>query len=286
MFQDRKHWHQIFVSIDSSLGRSPLADDACVVCRNSRNSIERNQVMTRTKLGVLGLCAMVLGMMAISASSAQAALTWLILNKAGTAVELKALLEGKNDTADITLLTKEVGIKFAVTCTGFTLGGINLEAAGKLTSGGKIKFTGCEIYGKGILEEPLGCHLHSAGQVNGTVLTGEGKGELVLHELASKAKEVLTKLEPVAGSTGTFATFQTSECVIPESNPVHGVIFLKDCEGKATTHLKEHLLAQGPLTSMWLGADNAEHLETSIDGSIWIFLGGEHTGLLWGAMDV
>jgi hypothetical protein len=259
--------------------------------------------MTRTKLGVLGLCAVVLGMMAISASSANAALTWLILNKAGTAVELKALLEGKNDTADITLLTKEVGIKFAVTCTGFKLVGINLEAAGKLTTGGKVKFTGCEAYGKGTLEEPLGCHVHSSGTVLNSkeVESGPGKGELVLHtffdeeknekgEVIKKTelKEVLTKLEPELGiEKGLFATFLTSECVIPESNPVHGVLFLKDCEGKATTHLKEHLIVQGPLTSLWVGADTAEHLETSVDGSAWIFLSktGEHNELLWGAMD-
>jgi hypothetical protein len=37
---------------------------------------------------------------------------------------------------------------------------------------------------------------------------------------------------------------------------------------------------------LWLGADNAEHLQTSIDGSAWIFLGSEHLGSLWGAMDV
>ena len=40
--------------------------------------------MTRTKLGLMGLCAVVVGLMAMSASSAQAALSWLVLNSAGT----------------------------------------------------------------------------------------------------------------------------------------------------------------------------------------------------------
>jgi len=255
--------------------------------------------MTRTKLGLLGLCAVVLGMMAMSASSAQAALTWLIL-KEGKAVELKALLKGEVDTdtlasGDVTLLTHEVGIKFAVTCTGFELTGINLEAAGKLTTGGKVKFTGCEAYGKGILEEPLGCKVHSSGLGVGIVETLKGKGELVLHTLAGGGTEVLTKVEPEAGSTGTFASFLTEGCVIPEANPVHGALFIKDCSeltaekvcvSKATTHLVKHLIVQGPLTSMWVGADTVEHLETSIDGSAWIKLAGlEHTGLAWGAMD-
>jgi len=242
--------------------------------------------MTRTKLGLLGLCAVVLGMMAISASSAQAALSWLILNSAGTtSTFLKAAVKGKKDTADITLLTHEVGIKFAVTCTEFETTGINLEAEGKLTTGGKVKFTGCEAYGKGSLEEALGCHVHSSGQPAGTVETGKGKGELVLHERADKTKVVLTKLEPEAGSTGTFASFLTEGCVIPEANPVHGVLYVEDCEGKATVHAVEHLIVQGPLTSMWVGTDNAEHLETSIDGSAWVFLAGEHAGLAWSALD-
>jgi len=267
--------------------------------------------MTRTKLGLLGLCAVVVGMMATSASSAQAAgcCAWLVLNEKGTTntlIELKEIIKEKNakgeeielripnllvqlngekDTADITLLTHEVNIKFAVTCTGFELIGIHLAEEGKLLAGGKVKFTGCEAYGKGILEEPLGCKVHSSGQAAGTVLTGEGKGEIVLHERADKTKVVLTKLEPLAGSTGTFASFLTEGCVIPEANPVHGALFVEDCEGKATTHAIKHLIVQGPLTSLWVGADTVEHLETSIDGSAWIFLGGEHLNDGWAAMD-
>lgn len=257
--------------------------------------------MTRIKLGLLGFCAVVLGMMTISAGSAQAALSWLILRNDGQAIFLKALLKSEVDTetlasGDVSLLSKEVNIPFAITCTGFELIGVNLETGGTLTTGGKAKFTGCEAYGTGILSDPLGCHVHSSGfDVNsGVVETGPGKGELVLHELVDGGKEVLAKWESNTGPSGTLATFLTMSCSIPEINPVHGVLYFADCTervsgkciSKATTHLIKHLIIQGPLTSLWVGADTSEHLETSFDGSAWIKLAGtEHVGLTWGAMD-
>jgi len=237
--------------------------------------------MLRSKLSLLGVCAIVFGVMALSASSAQASLfTWLYLLGSGETKEVsgteKLVLEGKIDTPHITLLTHEVGIKFGVSCTNFELVGINLETEGKLTPGGKVKFTGCEAYGKGVLEEPLGCKVHSSGQPVGTVLTGEGKGELLLHTIEPGVTELVTKLEPKVGEI--FATFLTEGCVIPESNPVKGKLFLKDCELHAEVHQIKHLIVQGPLTSMWVGSDTAEHLETSIDGSGLISMG---LGLSW-----
>jgi hypothetical protein len=35
---------------------------------------------------------------------------------------------------------------------------------------------------------------------------------------------------------------------------------------------------------LWVGADSAEHLETSIDGGIWVALGGTQKGFKWGAV--
>jgi len=237
--------------------------------------------MLRSKLGLLGMCAVVFGVMALAASAAQASLfEWLILNASHTtATELKAELVGEKDSADITLLTKEVGIKFAVTCTNFELVGVNLEKEGTLTEGGKVKFTGCEAYGKGTLEEPLGCSVHSTGQPAKTVVSNEGKGGLVLHEISAGVTELVTKLEPKTGEN--FASFLTEGCVIPESNPVRGKLFLKDCELKAEVHLVKHLIEQGPLTSLFVGSDTAEHLETSLDGSVWVKLGGPHVTLEW-----
>jgi hypothetical protein len=248
--------------------------------------------MTRSKLGLLGLCAVVLGMMAISAASAQGAtLDWLVLNAAGTVatlvqkepngtVNLLAAVTGKIDTLKLTLLTHLVGLKVGVSCTAFTTSGISLEPEGKLSEGGKVVFTGCSVS-----EGDTKCTVKSPGAATGTIESGEGKGEIVLHELAGGAKDVLTKIEPKAAG-GTFATLRfEGECSLPESNAVKGVLFVKDCEGFATTHKVKHLIEQGPLTSLTVGADTTEHLETSIDGSAWVELAGAHSGLAWAAMD-
>jgi hypothetical protein len=244
----------------------------------------------------MGLCAVIFGVMAMSASSAQAlSLDWLVLNAAGTVatliegtpVNLLVKLVGEKDSPDLTLLAKTLGIKVIFTCTNFELVNIHLAAAGKLTEGGKVKFTGCEAYKEGTLTGPLGCHVKTSGAPEGTIETTEGKGELVLHEIKAGEKEVLTKLEPKTAG-GAFATILTSACSLPESNKVSGVLYLKDCELKATDHLVKHLVEQGPLTSLVYGAHSVEHLETSLDGSGWIKLGAstlDHTGLKWAAMD-
>jgi len=238
--------------------------------------------MSHSKLVLSGLCAMVLGAMAMSAGTAQA-FSWLVLDTNGIALEnLNAQLVIEADSTHVTLATKEVGIKFVVTCTGTEAVGVSLITGGKLTEGGKVKFTGCEAYEKASLTGALACHVHSAGQAAGTVVTNEGKGEIVLHELAGGGKEVLVKVEPKTGTT--FATFLTEKCVVPESNPVNGKVFFRDCEGTWEVHQNRHLVEQGLLTSLWVGSDTAEHLETSLSGSVWWRLGAAHVNLLWGAM--
>jgi hypothetical protein len=247
--------------------------------------------MTRTKLGLLGLCAVVVGMMAMSASAAQGAtLSWLILNAAKTvATELSAELAGKIDSTHLTLDGEVAGLKVAITCTAFTLKGVEIVPVGKLNEKGKVVFTGCKVYKTAPLSEEYKCTVKTAGAAAGTVETNEGKGELVLHELAGGGKEVLTKITALAGLEGTFATlrFEGAECVLPELNQVHGTLYLKDCQGFATTHKLEHLVEQGPLTSLYIGGHSAKQLEvTKILGSAWIFLAGVvHKGLDWSAMD-
>jgi hypothetical protein len=237
--------------------------------------------MIRSKLSLLGLCAVTLGMMAIGVGAAQASLfTWLVLDEGGTALEsLKAELASEKDSQGLTLLTKLLGIKVAITCTTLKLVGVNLEAEGKLTTGGRARFEGCEGYGKGTLEEALVCKVHSAGTGSGIVETGQLKGELVLHELAGGSTELLTKVEPKEGTS--LAVVLTEGCILPESNPVHGSLFIKDSEGKAEGHNVKHLIAQGPLTSLYVGAHTTEHLETSTDGSVWVSLAGVHKSLAW-----
>ncbi len=241
--------------------------------------------MIRSRLGLLGICAMVLGLMAFSAGSAQAA-KWLIGTKTGE--ELKAELQGEIENADAALLSKILGIKVRILCTAGTLVGVSLEGAGKLTTGGKVQFTGCKTFltpsGKAE-EENKSCEPRTIGTALGTVETNKGKGQLVLHE----ATAGLTVVEPETGTA--FATLEmSSTCPIGERIPVNGKLFLKDCttavcEFSGLETLKAtHLIAQGPLTQLWVLNKNAEHLETSIDGSARIWLAGVHLGMSWSGM--
>jgi hypothetical protein len=239
----------------------------------------------------------------MSAGAAQGAtLSWLILNSTHTtATELKAELEGKKDKEiDLTLLAELNGLPIIITCGNFSLSGVNLEVGGKLTSGGTVNFTECEVY----KEFPLGkldarCTVKSPGAALGTV-TATGKGELVLHKTKAGVEEVLTKVEPLLTakeveekkepSKGIFTTIRLEglECPYPEQNVVHGTLFLKDCQGFATTHKLEHLIeANAELTALYVGGHSAKQLEvTKVDGSALIRLKGAHVGLEWSAMDV
>jgi hypothetical protein len=240
--------------------------------------------MSRSKLGLLGLCTLVLGTMAISTSSAQAAFSWLIWNTLGeNPKDLKATVFGETDNTDLTLLTKLVGLTTSITCSGFKFIGLNIEVGGTLTTGFKVKYTGCEAYEKGVLGTPLKCHVFSLGKENGTIETNALKGALALHTLAGGGTEVLVKIEPVEEEA--LVTILTEECILPEANPLNGVLYIKDCEKKALTNSIKHLIEQGPLTSLYVGADTKEHLETNLDGSVRALLLGDHPGYLWAAMD-
>jgi len=242
--------------------------------------------MIRTKLGLLGLCAVVLGMMAMSAGAAQGAtLSWLILNAAKTeSTNLKALLAGKPDTNHLTLDGEVAGLKIAVTCTGFSLKEAFIEPVDKLFEKSRAIFTGCKVFKEAALTEEYKCTVRSPGAAVGTIETNEFKGLLELVE-----GEVLTKIEPLAGPTGNLVTllFEGAECVLPEVNQLHGTVYAKDCLGFATTHKVEHLIESAKQTRLYIGGHSAKQLEvTALLGSVWIRLGGTHEGLEWAGRDV
>lgn len=240
--------------------------------------------MIRTRLGLLGLCAVVLGVMAFSASAAQATVgaKWLILDPNGTvldAANLPATIGGTIENEEASLLSKVLGIAVEILCKKGTLIGVSLEKEGSLTNGGKVQFTGCSVDLNGT-PNPA-CEPHSAGSPVGTVETLAGKGLAVLHELAGGVKHELTRIEPKEGET--FVTINMGEeCPIGELIPVRGKLFLKDCENAFLTHQVIHLVEEFPvLTDLWVLNKTAEHKAT-IDGSALIFLTGAHLNYLWG----
>jgi hypothetical protein len=244
--------------------------------------------MSRSRLGLLGLCVMVLGLMAFAASSASAA-EWLILNGKGevkTAKELPATIAGDfEEKTDGTFLTKLVGLAVSVLCTLFALENAQLQGGGTVAPGFTVFFTGCTVPVPG----PGLCTVHSPALANGNILTLELKATLQANG------EVL--IEPkVAGAALADLIFEGPECPLPTgaAQAVNGVVWLKDCEAKITTHLVKHLFEESKahytkdvkgvvrLGTMFIGKDTEEHLETYLDGSGWVFLSGAHAGLSWG----
>jgi hypothetical protein len=251
---------------------------------------ERNQEMLRTKLVPLSLCAALFGVMTFAAAGAQAA-KWLILMSNGevlTAEQLLANLQAEIDTSTLILHTEIMKVKFLVECTGIQLKGVGLESEGKLTQGGKVKFTDCKGRTNGALN--ASCTPKSNGEPEGTILTNEGKGQLVLHE-SENVKIGLIKVEP-KNVGAQFVTLEMKEaCPVGEKVPIFGVFYVKDClyklgacEYKLETHLVTHLWEEGPLTDLYATATkNSEHT-VHILGSAWLSLAPEHETLAWSGM--
>jgi hypothetical protein len=245
--------------------------------------------MTGSRLGLVGVCGVVVvAMMAMFASSAQAGMSWLVFNAEETVatevkleggkVNLLASVGGEIDSSTITLLTRLLALSVAVSCTSFATAGFNLEPEGKISAGAKFILGGCTV-------NQAGCTVKTAGSATGTVETEKLKGILVMHEIGGGLKIPLIKIEAeVAGGALAAIRFEGAECLLPLSNKLTGTLFLEDCE-TTTEPFPRYLIVQGPLTSLSVGADTVEHLETSLDGSGWLKLTGVHAGLKWAAME-
>lgn len=235
--------------------------------------------MLRLKLSLIGFCVLVVGLMGLGVSGAEAA-EWTILNSKGeskTAAELPAELAKEIDGTSASLDTHLFKLHVRITCTTATLIGLKLEKEGKLTTGGKAKYQGCKVFTINKEEKATElpeCGVKTAGQAFGTIETSKLKGQL--------QASGLIKIEPETGTTFISLEFEAG-CVITSPTTIGGTVFLEDCEGKIVTHLIKHLFKQGAGTSLFIGSDTAEHLETSLVGSAWGFLSGAHAGLKWGA---
>lgn len=234
----------------------------------------------RMSLGLLCLCAVILGTMVFGMSAhGEPGAQWLIIDEDGKALDPAALpagLQWSLENDDASLLTTLFKIAVKVLCTASSFMGAGLVAEGKLKNGFIVKFTGCQTY----LNETLSvaCAPHSSGAPAGTVETNPLKGLIVLH--TGKVKLVL--VEPEMGET--LATLLMGEtCSLPSSIAVKGKLYLKDCENLLEVPLVEHLVEQGPLTDLWVQNKTAEHTVT-LDGSANALITGLHLGLSWAGM--
>lgn len=240
--------------------------------------------MTRMRLGVLGLCA-VFGLIAFSATGAQAEGTWLILNAKGeikTGTELPATVQFEKDSSVLTLHSEILKLKVLFLCTEVKAVNAQIFGSGAIgektgvEKNSKVLFGGCttDLNGAAAPE----CTPTDPTDGKGTIVTKPGHGLVGLHELADKTKDDIIVMSPDEGET--FATISLpSGCPLGTSIPVLGKLALKDSENQALTHLVKHLFAAfNALTELWVVSKTAEHA-TTISGSAWAMLAGAHEGL-------
>lgn len=182
---------------------------------------------------------------------------------------LKMIPEGKS----VTLLSSVLKFPFEIVCTGMQLIGGKLELLGKISSATKIEFSGCQDKFKG---EPLEeCSPHTSGAAKGQIVSNQLKGQLDYHE--GHTTEPFIRFRPSSGST--FMTLEMGTlCPLGNKMPMGGTW---DFKGETLgTLAAEQLFVEGPLKSLWLISDTAEH-KVTMDGSAILSLTGEHAGVQW-----
>lgn len=244
--------------------------------------------MVRSRLGLkaLGLCALVLGLMALSAGAAQAEEpggSWTYLKAAGK--ELATLpneqtIGGTLEGVSGTMLTKIGGNEVEYTCTSFTMNEGKLITGG--TAKGSLTFHGC-ITKINKVTQPK-CEPNAEGIHPGLITTLKMKATLLLHKLGNGTKDKIMIVEPDTGSNA-FAHLELGElCSLGENVLFGGKFATIDCKGEGEKHLKEHLLTEfAALTHIWAISDTAEHA-AKIDGTAFMFLTGANANKEWAAL--
>lgn len=227
----------------------------------------------RSKPSFLGICVLAFALTAVFAGTAHAT-SWIVLNSEGKALEtLKATIQSEAENKKVSLLTRFLGIGMEFRCTTAALVGASIEAEGKITSGFKALFTGCQLYVNGALDSE--CTPRSTGKAAGTVETNALKGSLVLSEVNGPIK-----VEPKEGTSFVTLNFGV-ECPIFENTTINGVFYLQDGQYLLSKHLTSHLVEESFGTEIWISTKTAEHL-SQVDGSAIVSLTGAHAGLKWG----
>jgi hypothetical protein len=245
--------------------------------------------MVRSRLGlkILGLCAVLVGMFAVtSAAQAEVNAFWLV-NGAKISTTLNPTLEAETDKVG-TLLTTLGGQLIDLTCqkTKTVTGAHLIEPLGQAT--GKLIFHECDFLS--LKEKGSPAVLQKAcepfvGVNKGLIETENITGLIKLHEgqptlLATPTGELFAKIN--LGPECAFGEFlKIGKGKNKAGTVLESEFSLKDCEGKALTDLVKHLVEELPaLTALYV---NGGETKATIDGSAWAFLGGVHAGLTFAA---
>jgi hypothetical protein len=262
---------------------------------------ERKQKMVRSRLGLkaLGLCALLLGLMAFASSAAQAETNahWNIITAAKTLVQVNGtnklfaqleIKELEGSSAELLFTTKS-GTKVSILCTSakFDEGGL-LQASGGISLG-RILFKGCLTKLNGVASGACKPSGGGTAEGSGEILTERGKGLIVLDEVVAGVKEDYVKITPENEKGETTKLFSQiklgKECSIGESVPVEAKtlgegIWIKDCGPNPNASFEEekleHLIEESLHQLIALGQP------ATIDGSALVKLAGAHLNLEWG----
>ncbi len=231
--------------------------------------------MIRSRLGLkaLFLSGLVLGLMAMSSSAAQAseaAAKWLLDGvDIGANRPQLVIKEIEGKTASLEFTTKG-GTNVLILCTTaeFDEGG-KLEPEGKLSLG-RIKFKGCVT----LLNEVVSAACKPAGggtaAKSGEILSLKGKGEILLDETKERVK-----ISPDEGTK--FAVIELgATCAIGETVNVEGSLWIRDCNNQELVDAIEHLIVEA--TGASLEGLKALGQPAKILGSAWMILGAPFTG--------
>jgi hypothetical protein len=231
---------------------------------------------SRLGLKLLGLCALVLGVMSLGASAAQASGTWNYIN---AKAELKELPEetigGTLENNHSVLHTKIAGVSVLFLCTEFTVKEGKLKPGGTVL--GSLVFHGCRTELNGVVSAAC---LPVAKKVNKDLIeTLTAKGLQALHN-----GEPIVIFEPDTGSNAFAHVELGEECSIGEDVLIGGKFAIKDCLGKYKEHRVNHLIEEFPaLTELWAISNTPEHKATIL-GSAEVFLTGANKGLKWAGL--
>jgi hypothetical protein len=190
-------------------------------------------LMNRMRLKLVGLCIMALGLVALGASAAQAAV-WMV-NGGNLTVNTKSL-NGRMVPTNGKLLFTLGASNIAVVCTALSFVEMTFSPGGVVT-GGHVKFTGCttEINTKVATKcQPF------VGTETGVVLTEELKGQLGLHELSPTAKDGIVVITPRTGKTLAKVNLGAA-CSIGETLLVKGQVAAKDFGGNASLETEKRI---------------------------------------------
>jgi hypothetical protein len=240
---------------------------------------------------LLGLCALVFGLMAVGsvgAAQAEPGAYWGYLNAKNELIkfgktlepvlgfEIEELKDEKDPGKHLVFLTEIAKVKVAILC-GELLSDLKLKAEGLVL--GLLTFHKCIFKLNGVTSPA--CEPIFEGS-KGLIKTLELDGLVELHELKpSGEKHDIVVFEPDIGSNAIAHIKVGGECALGEEFLINGELAFKDCQKEFLVHKVVHLWEEFvPLTKMWMNTNTAEH-KVTLDGSVNVFLTGEHLGFKW-----